>query len=195
MMFATHVKFHKQQRAAERKPCFNAGGNPHPVAAASKCEITHKRTCINSNTPHWLSCAPHGVSDIVTCYKSMRALLHGNRWRQHGKPHVLVDTQNNITTFNFRLLLQVRLFMHESEHTHMHIADGHHAHGRALCTVLREAIAMTVTRFCQYAHLQRVCLWVTLRKWSETKTIKASFNELSREEQQEFMQWAMRNLK
>ncbi|HHF3195112.1 TPA: DUF2057 family protein [Vibrio alginolyticus] len=30
---------------------------------------------------------------------------------------------------------------------------------------------------------------------AETKTIKASFNELSREEQQEFMQWAMRNLK
>ncbi|TOG28389.1 hypothetical protein CGJ04_22475 [Vibrio parahaemolyticus] len=28
-----------------------------------------------------------------------------------------------------------------------------------------------------------------------TKTLKESFNELSREEQQEFMQWAMRNLK
>ena len=28
-----------------------------------------------------------------------------------------------------------------------------------------------------------------------TKTIKASFNDLSREQQQEFMQWAMRNLK
>ncbi len=28
-----------------------------------------------------------------------------------------------------------------------------------------------------------------------TKTLKESFNDLSREEQQEFMQWAMRNLK
>ncbi|MBT0319988.1 DUF2057 domain-containing protein, partial [Vibrio campbellii] len=28
-----------------------------------------------------------------------------------------------------------------------------------------------------------------------TKTLKESFHDLSREEQQEFMQWAMRNLK